>query len=564
MNAAAQATRAPTSPPTDRDLALPSSASRRPPTRGSGVERRGRFRFHGSRLARLILGLNLAGLAILVVGALVLNEFSRGLVEARVDSLSTQGELITQVIVKAATTGEPKPDMSPDAARVVLEILAIPRSERAQLYDRSGRLIADTDVIADKVVERPLPPALKPGQHIHWPWSGAAFEARREARAHAEEHAEVARALTGQKVAGVRMSETGGRLVSVSIPIQNVQAVLGVLTIQAGDVDRIVAAQRMALIPFILMAVGAVLASSLLLNGAVAEPIRRLSRAADSVRLSRARAISLPDIAARQDEVGDLARSLDSMTSTLTARMDAIERFAADVSHEIKNPLTSMRSALETLEMAPEGPIRDRLAAVLKQDVGRLNRLITDIANASRLDAELSRDPSRTLDLQRFLEDVVGLYPSEAVPLGGPTVTLVASEALDGFRVIGREGPLGQVFRNLIDNARSFSPRDGQVRVSLHRVRRSGGFYIATHVEDQGPGVPPENLEHIFQRFYTARPKGQAPGGSAFGGHSGLGLSIARQIIEAHGGMIRAENMEGSSGAVLGARFVVELPAAAP
>jgi two-component system sensor histidine kinase ChvG len=498
-----------------------------------------------------------------VVGALVLNEFSRGLVEARVDSLSTQGELVTQVIVKAAVTGEPAPDMNPEVARAILEILNIPRSERARLYDKSGRLIADTDVIADKVVERPLPPAEKLGQHMfHWPWSRFAIEQRREARAHAQERAEVARAMTGQRVAGVRMAETGGRLVSVSIPIQNVQAVLGVLTIEAGDVDRIVAAQRMALIPFIMMAVAAVLASSLLLNGAVAEPIRRLSRAADSVRLSRARAISLPDIAARQDEVGDLARSLDSMTSTLTARMDAIERFAADVSHEIKNPLTSMRSALETLDMAPAGPARERLMAVLQQDVGRLNRLITDIANASRLDAELSRDPPRALDLQRFLEDVVGVYPHAGLAEGGPSVALEASAVLDGFRVVGREGPLGQVFRNLIDNARSFSPPGGQVRVGLHRVRRVAGFFVAVHVEDQGPGIPPDNLETIFERFYTARPKGQAPGGSAFGGHSGLGLSIARQIVEAHGGVIRAENRLAPDGAVQGARFVVELPAA--
>ena len=291
-------------------------------------------------------------------------------------------------------------------------------------------------------------------------------------------------------------------------------------------------------------------------------PIRRLSRAADSVRLARARALSLPDIAGRQDEVGDLARALDAMTSTLTARMDAIERFAADVSHEIKNPLTSMRSALETLELAAGGPARDRLMAVLKQDVGRLNRLITDIANASRLDAELSRDPPRPLDLQRFLTDVASLYPAEPVVDGAAGVILLPADAADGYRVVGREGPLGQVFRNLIENARSFSPADGQVRLSLQRLRRGPELMVAVRVEDQGPGVPVENLESIFQRFYTNRPKGRTPGGAAFGGHSGLGLSIVRQIVEAHGGVVRAENLSGPDGAVHGARFVVELPAA--
>ncbi len=514
----------------------------------------------GSRLGRLILGLNLLGLAILVIGALVLNEFSRGLVQARIDSLSTQAQLISYVIVKAATTGDPEPAMDPDAARQILELLAIPRTERARLYDAHDRLIADTDVIADKVIERPLPPAAKAGgTPFLWPWSPLYHRAAREARAHADEQAEVTRALTGRPIAQLRAAEAGGRLVSVSVPIQHVQAVLGELTIESGDVDQIVAKQRAQLVPFILIAVAAVLSSSILLNGAVAEPIRRLARAADSVRLAQARAISLPDMAERQDELGDLARSLDAMTSALTTRMDAIERFAADVSHEIKNPLTSMRSALETMEILPPGAGRDRLAAVLAADVKRLDRLITDISNASRLDAELSRDNPRTLDLARFLADVVGLYDLQGE---GVAVTLALSEAGALYRVAGREGPLGQVFRNLIDNARSFSPPGGGVRVRLSPVRRDGQSLVVAEVDDEGPGVPADNLESIFNRFYTNRPKGLAPGGSAFGGHSGLGLSIARQIVEAHGGRLSAANRLAADGGIEGARFRVELPAA--
>jgi two-component system sensor histidine kinase ChvG len=515
----------------------------------------------GSRLGRLILGLNLLGLAILVIGALVLNEFSRGLVQARVDSLSTQADLISYVIVQAATEGDPTPAMNGEEAREILELLAIPRTERARLYDAQGKLIADTDVIADKVIERPLPPAAPRGAHIVWPWSQARREAAREARAHAAEQAEVKHALAGYHVAHVRMAESGGRVVSVSIPIQRVRAVLGVLTIEAGDVDKIVAQQRLALIPFILIALAAVLASSILLNGLVAEPVRRLARAADSVRLSRARAISLPDIAERQDEVGDLARSLDAMTSTLTSRMDAIERFAADVSHEIKNPLTSMRSALETMALLPPGPGRERMAEVLQADVKRIDRLITDIANASRLDAELSRDNPRPLDLARFLSDVAGPYARQA---GGEGigVRLSAPEAAGPFLVAAREGPLGQVFRNLIDNARSFSPAGGEVRLNLRRSQRLQRVFVAVDVDDDGPGVPEENLEGVFSRFYTNRPKGMGPGGSAFGGHSGLGLSIVRQIVEAHGGQVFAANRKGPDGAVAGARFTVELPAA--
>ena len=359
-------------------------------------------------------------------------------------------------------------------------------------------------------------------------------------------------------VAGLRSSETGGRVISVSVPIEHVKAVLGVLTIEAADVNRIVAAQRAALMPFILIAVAASLGSSLLLTGLVAEPIRRLARAADSVRLSRAREISLPDISEREDEVGDLARSLESMTSTLSARMDAIERFAADVSHEIKNPLTSMRSALETLEMAPAASAaRDRLLAILKQDVRRLDRLITDISNASRLDAELSRNQPRVVDLTRFLSDVVSLYSD--VPQGAAAVRLEIA-AGERLPVTGQEGPLGQVFRNLIDNARSFSPPGGAVRVLAGRQREGSERRIVVRVEDEGPGMPPENLQSIFERFYTARPKGVAPGGSAFGGHSGLGLSIARQIVEAHGGRLGAENRMDEQGRVLGASFRVDLP----
>jgi two-component system sensor histidine kinase ChvG len=245
------------------------------------------------------------------------------------------------------------------------------------------------------------------------------------------------------------------------------------------------------------------------------------------------------------------------MTAAQSARMDAIEHFAADVSHEIKNPLTSMRSAVETLELAPTPQAQARLLPILKHDVDRLDRLITDISNASRLDAELSRETPRTVDVGRLLAELAGLYqttrrPGEVgVAFTGPSTPLSVS---------GREGPLGQVFRNLIDNARSFSPEGATVRLS---AGRGGPHRLVFTVEDDGPGMPPENLESVFERFYTERPKGgPARTGHVASGHSGLGLSIARQIVEAHGGRIHAENrMDGDR--VLGARFVVELPEAA-
>jgi two-component system sensor histidine kinase ChvG len=270
------------------------------------------------------------------------------------------------------------------------------------------------------------------------------------------------------------------------------------------------------------------------------------------VRLSRARAISLPDLAKRDDELGDLTRSLEAMTDSLSERMDAIERFAADVAHEIRNPLTSLRSAVETLDIVKDPAARDRLLGILKNDVKRLDRLVTDISNASRLDAELSRDQPKRIDLERLIFDVVALYQATAKP-GDVAVRFEPPKGLEPPMVQGREGPLSQIFRNLIDNARSFSPPGGEVVVGLAKAK---GTAIAT-VADSGPGIPPENLETVFQRFYTSRPKG-----AAFGGNSGLGLSIARQIAEAHGGRLRAANRMLPNGEVAGAMFILTLPEA--
>jgi two-component system sensor histidine kinase ChvG len=510
----------------------------------------------GSRLGRLIIALNLVGLAILIAGALVLNELRRGLVDARIESLNLEGQVIVNVLNQSATVGEPEPQLQADTAETVLQNLYVPRTQRVRLYDADAHQVYDSFIIADHVEVAPLPPARKPGEKpisLSLPHFGPSPKPDQAAR---ELSDEVSKALRGEAVHTTRLAESGKRVVSVSIPIEHVREVLGVLTLEAGDVDEIIAAERAALIPFALIAVAVTLLSSLLLTQLVARPILRLAAAADRVRLSRARTIDLPDLADRNDEIGDLTKSITDMTQALSDRIDAIESFAADVAHEIRNPLTSIRSATETLHLVKDDAPREKLMGILKQDVGRLDRLITDISNASRLDAELARDTPRNLDLAHLLHDIVSFYdattkPEEAHvrllgPATGPEPTLV---------VMGREGPLNQVFRNLIDNAKSFSPPGGEVRVSLSRAR---GDVLVT-VEDDGPGMPPENLETVFQRFYTSRPKGRA-----FGGNSGLGLSIARQIVQAHKGRIWAENRadEADPDKVIGARFVVALPAA--
>lgn len=513
-------------------------------------------RFGGSRLGGLILALNLLSLLILFVGALLLNEWQRGLIEARQETLKAQAEMLVRVLGEpqiGVTRGSPTPYLDSIEASRWLRDNFIPAGQRARLFDVDGIPVADSYEVTEAIPGQPLPPARPAGTPEARPDAKAvAGNARKLEQARLALAAEVEAALEGQPQAQLRTNETGDRIVSVSIPVRHVQQVLGVLTLEAGDVDETVGAQRRALMPFALVALAVNLLGSLLLHLFVARPVMRLSAAADEVRLQRARAISLPDLESRKDEIGDLARSLESMTETLSARMDAIEAFAADVSHEIKNPLTSIRSALETLPLVKTEAQREKLTALLQQDVRRLDRLITDISNASRLDAELNRDRPRTVDLTALLADIVSVYDAGRKP--GESRVVFTPPVGERAMIVGRDGPLGQVFRNLIDNARSFSPPDGEVRLTLLRDDLDERE-IHIVVDDDGPGIPPENLETVFERFYTSRPRG-----TVFGANSGLGLSIVRQIVEAHGGTVRAENRPGSDGPA-GARFAVALPA---
>ncbi len=495
----------------------------------------------GSRIAQLIFVSNFAAFAILAIGALTLSELRAQLVGAKIESLRTQGELIADALADTATVGEPAPILLEPRALALLQRLRLAESVRLRLFAPDQRVIVDSALIGERVNQRDLPVLSARKPWIHIPpisaWRVRSLDA------------EVAEAMLGLPSSGLRAGPDGTRVVSVSLPIQRVQAVLAVLTVESDDVEVLLAEERRARLPFILVAGVLIWLSSSLLAVLIARPLRRLAGAADRLRATGGVRLSTPEIARRNDEIGHLAQALERLTNALAERIDANARFAADVAHELKNPLTSIRSAIETTRAVAEPEAREKLLAIIAADVGRLDRLISDISRASRLEAETAKGSAEWIDLSRLLGELAQTY--EATRNGGVRVEF-AGEADAPVWVAGQEGPLGQVFRNLIDNARSFSPPDGLVRLRLQREGTGAAQIVRAEVEDGGPGIRAENLETIFERFYTERPRG-----AAFGGNSGLGLPIARQIVLAHKGRIWAENRLGG-----GARFVVELPLA--
>lgn len=502
---------------------------------------------------------------ILVIGALVLNEMRTGLVQARIESLSTQGDLIVSVLAEGATIGDPEPGMINANARRILKRLELPNTVRARLYDSRGRLIGDYGLLSDRVDEEALG---RLSERNFLEKTAAAVSdgldaiarvlqsgARKSLLQTQSLEEELNAALAGQRVSGERITSRDERVVSVSFPIQRVSAVVGVLTLEASDVSDIVRRERAALLPFIWVAIFVSLLSAGILSFMIARPLRRLAMAADRVGSGAAEKLELPRLTSRRDEIGELAESLESMTSALFDRIVANEAFAADVAHELKNPLTSIRSAVETSERVTDPAALAKLRRVIASDVRRLDRLITDISNATRMEAEAARSPMERVDLGRLLSDLADTYDAIRDE-GQPRVKFTLEENVEELLVIGREGPLGQVFRNLIENARSFSPENGLVSIRGRNVVVGGTLFAEVVIEDQGPGIPDDKLEKIFDRFYTDR-----PAGTKFGQNSGLGLSIVEQIVESHHGSVEASNVLDASDSVHGARFLIRLPA---
>jgi two-component system, OmpR family, sensor histidine kinase ChvG len=563
------------------------------------VRRAGQYFFalSFSSLTRRIVSLNLAGLVALVASILYLSQFRAGLIDARAQSLLVQADIIAGAIAASATmdtntiTIDPDrlqdlkpgetygaPDefsgldfpINPERVAPVLRRLISPTKTRGRIYDRDGGLILDSRSLYGRgdVLRFELPPPAfeKPGIAERtmiavrtWLNRGDLPLYRELGPENGTGYREVADSLKGQKSSMVRVNDRGEVIVSVSVPVQRFRAIHGALMLstQGDDIDQMVTAERLAILKVGGVASAVMIMLSLLLASTIAGPVRRLADSAERVRRRIRTRVEIPDFTRRRDEIGHLSGALRDMTDALYNRIEAIEMFAADVAHELKNPLTSLRSAVETLPLARNENSRSRLLAVIEHDVKRLDRLISDISDASRLDAELQRQDMTPVDLRRLLTTLTSV--ANETRLGHDVAVEIRFEGrgpADTFSVPGHDSRLGQVISNLLVNAQSFSHAGGKVRIVCRRVRSE----IEIVVDDDGPGIRDDALERIFQRFYTDRPH------QGFGQNSGLGLSISKQIIEAHGGRIWAENRPGPLGAegeqsVAGARFVVRLPA---
>src|SRR6266849_5357287 len=522
-----------------------------------------------SPLTRRILAVNVLALALLAGGFLYLGKYQASLVGQQIEALKMQGEVFAAALGEGAVLDSVDEGeiLLPDLARQMMRRLVEPTRARARLFDTKGDIIADSHVLRGpgdsvQVLELPAPGARGPIARAAdrvYDWIVDKLPRRKRypiylesASPRAEDYAEVSRALLGETSSAIRSDPVGGGLVlSVAIPVQHYKQVLGavMLSTGSGEIEEAVRTVRLELLRIFSVALLVTVLLSFYLAGTIARPIRRLAAAAERARGRGAR-VEIPDFTRRGDEIGDLSGSLREMTDTLWQRMSAIESFAADVAHEIKNPLGSLRSAVETAVRIEDPANQRRLMAIILDDVERLDRLITDISDASRLDAELGRLELAPIDIAAMLEALVQIHESTRES-ATPRLVIELADRGRGLVVPGIETRLSQVFRNVIANAVSFTRPLGEIRLAA----RPDGRAVLVTVEDEGPGIPEDKLTAIFDRFYSERPAGEK-----FGTHSGLGLSISKQIVEAHRGRIWAVNRKDASGAVSGARFSIRLP----
>ena len=498
-------------------------------------------------LRQRILAVNIFAIVILAGSLFYLDSFRGRLTQERIEQAQAEVVMIAHMLGAIPTS----------ARQPILVRLGQDSRTRLRFYGRDGAKRADSwigspptyelrdpssepwyrgiaralDNAFDAIVGARRPPFFSPPEVDRldaWPEAAAALRG-------------------GRPVSELRRAPEGTAYISAAMPVEGTEAGVLLLTVNARDVRRVVRAERFTLA---LIMLGTVILSILLsrfLARTIATPLRRLALAAHRVRLGRAREVDVPVIPYRRDEIGLLARALHDMTQSLRQRIDSTEAFAADVTHELKNPLASLRSAVDTLERVEDPSLRRQLLDVVREDVARLDRLVVDIAEASRLDAELSRARFEPVDLGRLVETLIGLWEGRS----DRGVQIAFARPRAGTAVIlGDESRLARLVDNLVDNAISFSPDGGLVEIRATEVNGE----VLVIIEDEGPGVAPEAREAIFSRFHSIRPE------EDFGRHSGLGLAIARAIVEGHGGSIEVEDRHDARS---GARFVVRFPGVA-
>ncbi|MBC6440250.1 MAG: stimulus-sensing domain-containing protein [Rhodospirillales bacterium] len=530
-------------------------------------------------LTRKLLAINVMPLALFLAGVLYLDNYREGLIAAKTDSLKAHGEVIAGALGETVvavglddTTQPPITHIMETQARSLVRRLVVAGSVRARLFQTTGEMIADSRnlISAGGLVQAEVlpPPGDEPGIE-GWlrkidrvvlgvtPVFGDYEPYIEHAVQTASDYPELGTALVGETGHALRDAGRDGLMLTVAVPVSHYRQVQGALLLSSTleDVEAELREVRSDILTLALIAFVATVLLSIYLAGTIARPVRRLADAADDVRFGVGKAVSIPDFRNRGDEIGELSRALIDMTHSLEQRMVATEQFAADVAHEIKNPLSSLKSAIEILPKIADDERHETLLRIATDDLRRIDRLITDISDASRLDAELNRATTAPVDIGRLLDSlstVLRTTWSDDGPFLELGPDLDRGEPGGRFIVQGVEDRLVQVIRNLLGNARSFSPAGGTVTIGC---RRSGRWLDIT-VADQGPGIPSGKEEAIFGRFYSDRPEGEK-----FGTHSGLGLSISRQIVEAHGGTIQASNILDEDEQTIGARFAVRLPA---
>lgn len=529
--------------------------------------KRGVLTLNTSPLARKIITFNLLGLIVLLAGILYLNPSRESLALQRATSLAAEAELVADVF-EARLSAQAEAGVENIAgvgAEDTLRGMSLYRGTEVYVFDGNGNLLTVAEgsrsraELAD-VGENDT--YITDALETVWQWM-VQFFAPADSLPAGVENEEIVRDMIG----GARINETrmatgvgafGDTVFTVATPIMVGDLPVGAIAMASSttEIDRLVSVERERVLRMFIVALFVSVGLSLLLASTIANPLSDLAAAAEigrdrnRTRYSPGR-VRIPDLSARPDEIGRLSEALRGMVGALYERIDSNEQFAADVAHEIKNPLASLRSAVGTLRFAKKQEQQDKLLEVIEHDVRRLDRLVSDISNASRLDSELVREEEETFDLLTMLGNLIQYLGEDAKAKG---IDFISDLPDDSIELTGLEARLAQVFVNLITNAISFCEEGDAIRVwARQRDNR-----VLVVVEDTGPGIPEQSLTKIFKRFYSHRPEGQ------FGNNSGLGLAISKQIVEAHGGVVWAENIRAShadpASDPLGARFVVGLP----